>query len=54
MKRMSNATARRRLMEAKSKMIKAMVENNVCSGGAVMDRCVKIIKDVDFVIAKLK
>ena len=54
MKRMTNATARRRLTEAKTKMLKAMVENPTCSGGAVMDRCVKIIKDLDFVIGKLK
>lgn len=53
-KKMSNATARRRMMEAKSKLLNAMVHNNSCSSGALMDRCVKIVKDIDYVLGKLK
>lgn len=51
---MTNATARRRLLEAKTKLLNAMVNNQVCSQGATMDRCVKIVKDIDHVVAKLK
>ena len=40
-------------MEAKSKLLNAMVNNKTCSQGATMDKCVKIIKDIDLVIKKL-
>lgn len=53
-KSMPNSTARRRLMEAKSKLLNAMVNNKECSKGALMDRCVKIIRDLDYVVGKLK
>ena len=53
-KSMPNSTARRRLMEAKSKLLNAMVNNKECSKGALMDRCVKIIRDIDHVVGKLK
>ena len=54
MAKMTNATARRRLLEAKTKLLNAMVNNKVCSQGAVMDKCVKIIKDIDMVMKKLQ
>jgi len=54
MAKMTNATARRRLMESKTKLLNAMVNNSVCASGATMDRCVKIIKDIEHVISKLK
>jgi len=53
-KTMSDAMARRRLMEAKSKLLRVMVNNNKLSTGATMDKCVKMVKDLQTLIDKLK
>lgn len=53
-KTMTDAVARRRLAEAKSKLLNVMVHNNKLSTGATMDRCVKMVKDLQTLIDKLK
>ena len=53
-KKMTDATARRRLMEAKSKLLNVMVCNTKLSEGALMDRSVKVCKDISHLISKLK
>lgn len=53
-KKMTDATARRRLLEAKTKLLNVMVNNAKLSQGALMDRSVKVCKDISHLIDKLK